>query len=90
MLYTLPNLAAALGVSYRVVQRLRANGFLKPHQCNGTREYYTMREYEAAAAASVAKSSQRATLTQTMQKNYKTHHNQPPTIDYDTIFKRSP
>lgn len=48
-LYTIPQLARALGVGYKVVYSLRSRGLLKPFQYNGTREYFRMEDYERAA-----------------------------------------
>jgi DNA-binding transcriptional MerR regulator len=56
-IYTLPNLARALGVTYPVVYALRARGFLQPTQRNGTREYYTMEDYQRAAAKSLVRNT---------------------------------
>jgi hypothetical protein len=56
-IYTLPALARALGVTYPVVYSLRSRGLLQPTQRNGSRDYYTLDDYRAAAQRSVAHST---------------------------------
>jgi hypothetical protein len=84
-IYTLPNLARALGVTYPVVYALRARGFLQPTQVNGTREYYTLDDYALAAARSVEERNERRAAMGRPKANNKPQVSNR--IDYDAIFK---
>ena len=85
-IYTLPNLARALGVTYPVVYALRSRGFLQPTQVNGSREYYTLDDYAQAAARSVEERNQaRANMGRPKAKPSPISNR----IDYDALFKKA-
>jgi hypothetical protein len=87
-IYTLPNLARALGVTYPVVYALRARGFLQPTQVNGSREYYTLDDYAQAAARSVEERNEaRAAMSATLRRPRQQNKPSSNRIDYDALFK---
>lgn len=84
-IYTLPKLARALGVGYGVVYSLRQRGYLMPTQVNGSQEYYTLDDYQAAAARSVEEWKERRNE---IARPYGRHRQkgQNNRIDYSKIF----
>lgn len=83
-IYTLPKLAAALGVGYSTVYSLRARGFLQPTQVNGSQEYYTLDDYKAAAERSVEEWRERNQhFARPMTASQQQKHRR---IDYDALF----
>lgn len=82
-IYTLPKLAHALGVGYGVVYSLRARGYLFPTQVNGSQEYYTLDDYQAAAERSVEEWSERR---KELSRPQKPKPQPSQRIDYSKIF----
>jgi hypothetical protein len=83
-IFTLPRLAAELGVSYATILRLRNEKFLTPTQCNGSREYYTIEDYCRAAALSV-QAHRNTTLASKQDRKAQTTTGK--TLDYHSIFQ---
>jgi hypothetical protein len=80
-LYTIPQLARALGVGYKVVYSLRSRGLLTPFQYNGSREYFRMEDYERAAYQS---REQATTVRQAAQRQTRSIH---ASKDFHSIFR---